>query len=484
MQLPHQTTIVGQQIRKARKSAKISQKEAAALASISPSYFNMIENGQRQVAGQLLQKISAVLKVEPAQLMGQREAQMASSISQTISALKSQGWDGPIDEATATIQSMCAIYPEWAQVIEFLDRRHTSLNRMSQRVDRQSTLETQLGETGHQILQHLTTMSSAAEILRNGQRLPENTRTRFGDIVHRESRALESLSREFFDRLKKLGHSEDLVDVAREMDNLLHQHNAFFPELEAIAEHATLSTNLDKLSRANGIGPVIQHIRAHLKDELAGTLSAYQKVTSPALETAMYHYFEQYVASCIIMPYDAFYDAALTSRYDIDALALRFNVSYEQVCHRLMSLKRGDKIGIPFAFMKVDAAGNVVKAYSLGDFYVPTQGALCPRWPIYAASAHHGRTFANRLVHDQGREFLCISRALVATQTSFSRPTAPKALMLVCPWEHAQGTTYAAAASSSAVTAGTSCSMCRVPNCPDRLRTSQWTSFPTGNSQS
>ena len=79
----------------------------------------MIENGQRQVAGQLLQTISGVLGVEPAQLLGQREAQIASSIVQTIGNLKTQGWDGPLDEAAKSIQSLCALYPEWAQVIEF-----------------------------------------------------------------------------------------------------------------------------------------------------------------------------------------------------------------------------------------------------------------------------------------------------------------------------------------------------------------------------
>ena len=95
MRSNHQVTIVGQQIRKARQSANLSQKDAAKRASISPSYFNMIENGQRQVAGQLLQTISGVLGVEPAQLLGQREAQVASSLGQTIANLKTQGWDGP-----------------------------------------------------------------------------------------------------------------------------------------------------------------------------------------------------------------------------------------------------------------------------------------------------------------------------------------------------------------------------------------------------
>ena len=87
--------------------------------------------------------------------------------------------------------------------------------------------------------------------------------------------------------------------------------------------------------------------------------------------------------------------------------------------------------------MKVDAAGNVVKAYSLGDFYIPTQGALCPSLADIYGQRLSRPTFANRLLHDQGKDFLCVSRAIVTKQTSFGRPKAPKALMLVCPWKHA-----------------------------------------------
>ena len=471
----HHATIVGQQIRKARRSAKLSQKETAKRASISPSYFNMIENGQRQVAGQLLQTISGVLGVEPAQLLGQREAQIASSIVHTIGNLKTQGWNGPLDEAAKSIQSLCALYPEWAQVIEFLDRRYTALNRMGTRVDRQNTIENQLGETGHQILQHLTTMSSAAEILGDEQRLPDDARARFGDIVQRETRALESLSREFFDRLATLGHSEDLVDVSREMDNLLHLHDAYFPELEVMASETAQAFKRNLSRQTPDINDAVSWVRQNLQSDLDAVVLSYQKVMSPVLQTAMLHYFEQYLASCLLMPYDEFFKVTVARQYDVDALSEHFQTSYEQVCHRLMTLKKSQQVGIPFAFMKVDAAGNVVKAYSLGDFYIPTQGALCPRWPIYMASAYQGRTFANRLLHDQGKDFLCISRAIVTKQASFGRPKAPKALMLVCPWEYADNTVYHDTASSTVITAGNSCSMCRVPNCPDRLRASQWT---------
>ena len=43
------------------------------------------------------------------------------------------------------------------------------------------------------------------------------------------------------------------------------------------------------------------------------------------------------------MPYDAFWNAAKKYRYDIDMLSNKFDVSFEQVCHRLTTLNRQNK---------------------------------------------------------------------------------------------------------------------------------------------
>ena len=45
-----------------------------------------------------------------------------------------------------------------------------------------------------------------------------------------------------------------------------------------------------------------------------------------------------YVAGALLMPYAAFHAAARALRHDMEALAARFGVSFEQACHRLSTL--------------------------------------------------------------------------------------------------------------------------------------------------
>src|SRR3546814_8073811 len=54
-----------------------------------------------------------------------------------------------------------------------------------------------------------------------------------------------------------------------------------------------------------------------------------------------------YFAAAFLMPYQAFYEAAEGSNYDVDRLAAAFGVSFEQVCHRLTTLQREGSRGVP-----------------------------------------------------------------------------------------------------------------------------------------
>jgi hypothetical protein len=47
-----------------------------------------------------------------------------------------------------------------------------------------------------------------------------------------------------------------------------------------------------------------------------------------------------YVAGALVMPYAAFHAAASELRHDMEAIAARFGVSFEQACHRLSTLQR------------------------------------------------------------------------------------------------------------------------------------------------
>src|SRR3546814_6126424 len=71
-----------------------------------------------------------------------------------------------------------------------------------------------------------------------------------------------------------------------------------------------------------------------------------------------------YAAGALLMPYAPFREAAREVRHDIDRLARRFGVSFEQACHRLSTLQRPGLRGIPFFFCRVDMAGNITKRHS------------------------------------------------------------------------------------------------------------------------
>ncbi|MFV4741736.1 ImmA/IrrE family metallo-endopeptidase, partial [Mycobacterium tuberculosis] len=63
-----------------------------------------------------------------------------------------------------------------------------------------------------------------------------------------------------------------------------------------------------------------------------------------------------YAAGALVMPYDRFHRAAESRGYDIAALRGLFGMSFEQVAHRLTTLGRPGQEGVPFFFIRVDAA--------------------------------------------------------------------------------------------------------------------------------
>src|SRR3546814_10900474 len=63
-----------------------------------------------------------------------------------------------------------------------------------------------------------------------------------------------------------------------------------------------------------------------------------------------------YAAGALLMPYGRFAEAAIAERHDVERLAQRFGVSFEQVCHRLSTLQRPGARGVPFFFLRVDMA--------------------------------------------------------------------------------------------------------------------------------
>ena len=75
--------------------------------------------------------------------------------------------------------------------------------------------------------------------------------------------------------------------------------------------------------------------------------------------------------------------------------ARRFSASFEQVCHRLVTLRRPGAEGIALRLMRADAAGYVTKRFPLPRLPLPRYGDACPLWAVYSASRRRARWCAS-----------------------------------------------------------------------------------------
>src|SRR5258706_13301929 len=115
-----------------------------------------------------------------------------------------------------------------------------------------------------------------------------------------------------------------------------------------------------------------------------------------------------YLAAALLMPYAPFLAAARATRYDIEVLERRFGASFEQVCHRLTTLRKPGAEAVPFHLVRVDVAGNISERYSASGITMPRFGAACPPWNRYDAFATPGliRTQVSRM--PDGAPYFCL----------------------------------------------------------------------------
>jgi predicted transcriptional regulator len=170
------------------------------------------------------------------------------------------------------------------------------------------------------------------------------------------------------------------------------------------------------------------------------------------------------------MPYEAFLAAAQEFRYDVDALAARFGVSYEQACHRLSSLQRNGARGVPFFFLRVDPAGNVNKRFSAAGFPFMRFGGTCPRWIVHSTFATPGTIKVQIAQLPDGDTFLCFARCITGRPARWGEPPPVHVVAMGCDVSHASELVYGNGIdiATAAVGIGLSCRLCDRQDCRSR----------------
>jgi predicted transcriptional regulator/DNA-binding XRE family transcriptional regulator len=174
-----------------------------------------------------------------------------------------------------------------------------------------------------------------------------------------------------------------------------------------------------------------------------------------------------YAGAAILLPYAAFHRAAEERRYDVEALARRFEVGIETAAHRLTSLARAGQEGVPFSFIRVDPAGNVSKRYDGAGIPLTGPGGSCPLWNIHQMFRMPGRTVPQWLELPDGQRFLSIAHAVETGGGGHGLQRGEFSIALVCAADHASRTVYADPAGDP-TPIGITCRLCQRDRCAAR----------------
>ena len=430
--------MIGRVVRRLRGEKGFTQQALAARLGISASYLNLIEHDQRAVTASVLIKLTQVLGVDVAALSGNTERALESSLREVFSDA-AIGADAVPD---AELHAMTSAAPNAARAVLALYR--------AWRVARED---------------------SAGLALPSGRRLllpTEEARDFFHDRANHfpalESFA-EALGREMGAQPAEMNHA-----IAERLRGRHGVRVAVGPlegalrRFEPASRTLALSESLPRESR--GFQMAFQLMLLEGRDQV----DALAEASTPDAAALIRLGLLNYAAAALLMPYTAFAAAARALRHDVDALAARFGVSFEQAAHRLCTLQREGARGLPFFFLRVDLAGNVDKRFSAAGFPFARFGGSCPKWVVHQAFTTPGAMRVQHAELPDGARFLCFARAVAGHGAAWGEPAPLHVIAMGCDAAHAPDLVYADGLDlkHQPVGIGLSCRLCERADCRSR----------------
>src|SRR5277367_5057569 len=386
--------LIGRTVRRLRTERALSQQALATRLGISASYLNLIEHDQRAVTASLLIKLGETLRVDLGELSGTQERQLEVGLREAF-ADPLLGADGV---AEAEVEALAAGSPNAARAVLALYRAwrvaREDANGIALPSGRRLLLPNEeVRDFFDDHANHFPILEEAAENLANelapgapaemNHAIAERLRAVHG--VRVTVQPMELALRRYDPATRSLALSESLPRESRGF------HMAF--QLALLEAREAVETVLKEASPSTTEAGMLMRI---------GLLN--------------------YVAGALVMPYAAFHAAASELRHDMEAIAARFGVSFEQACHRLSTLQRVGARGVPFFFLRVDPAGNVSKRFSAAGFPFARYGGSCPRWVVHTAFATPGSLRVLVAALPDGAAFLCFARTVTHPAARWGDP--------------------------------------------------------------
>src|SRR5215831_8859170 len=394
---------IGRTVRRLRTERNLSQQALANRLGISASYLNLIEHDQRSISGTLLIKLAETFQLDLAALSGSQERNLEVGLREALSD-PLLGADAVPESEIATLagssptaaRAVLALYRAW-------------------RVARE--------DAGG------ITLSSGRRVLLPNEEARDffDDRTNHFPILEEAAAGIAAsctaVPAEMNHALaERLRNAHGLTVTVQPLDGVLRR---FDPETRRLV----LAETLPRESR--GFHMAFQLALFEARDAVETVL---RDAAPSSAEAAMLIRVGllNYVAGAVLMPYMAYLAAAKDLRHDMEALAARFGVSFEQACHRLSTLQRPDARGVPFFFVRVDPAGNVSKRFSAAGFPFARYGGSCPRWVVHTAFSQPAVMQVQVAELPDGATFLCFARTVSRSARTWTEPKPTHVVAMGC----------------------------------------------------
>jgi hypothetical protein len=433
---------IGRTVRRLRLDRRLTQQALAVRLAISPSYLNLIEHDQRAVSGALLIRIAEALDLDLAALSGAEERGLEIALREAFS----DPLLGADEVPEAEIAAVAGSAPNAARAIIALYR--------GWRAAREDASGMTLPATGRRVIPP----TEEARDFFDGH---VNHFPRLEDAADRIAAACAAAPSEMNHAIaERLRHVHGLTVSVQPLDGVLRR---FDPETRRLA----LAETLPRESR--GFYMAFQLAVLEAREAVEAIVGA-AAASSPQAAMLLRIGLLNYVAGAILMPYAVYREAARDLRHDMEALAARFGVSFEQACHRLSTLQRPKARGVPFFFLRVDPAGNVSKRFSAAGFPFARFGGSCPKWIAHTAFLQPGPVQVQVAELPEGDAYLCFARTVSRPAARWGEPRPIHVVAMGCRLAQAGDLVYADGLDldEARVGIGLSCRLCDRADCRSR----------------
>ena len=413
-------TFVGNKLRLLRREHGHTQAQMAESLGVSPAYINQIENNQRTLSLRILIGLLEEYGVDWHDILNDDD-------ERTLIELKSALNDPIFDDNSISareLQTVADSAPQFASSFIKLLNDHRQLVDVMTRLGSEGmptsvikvSSEALIHDFFRDNLNHFPKLEHAAETLT--QSFPSETESQYLFIC---------------ERLKRKHDIKVKIKQVEMMGDTLRIFNREKKEI-------WLSEAFDSINRKFQLLHLICLIEEEtLLDKIILDMGEQSPLTINRCKVELANYF----AAAALMPYEDFLSMAENVAYDIDRLAIRFGVSVEQVCHRLTTLQRNGRRGIPFFFLRIDKAGNVTKRFNATAFQIAQYGGACPVWNLHTAFRTPGVIIPQFVEMTDGERFFTLSRTTERPTHSSETQDRRLVMSLGCKVEHAEKLSYA-----------------------------------------